>query len=260
MRRLSPETIEMLYYSPVGKLLVKVHEINHTGDRKVYSILGGLAQMSLSQRAYGERAIIYDAFEPQITKYFLSVINEGDTVYDVGSWIGYYSILAAAAKAGEVVAIEIDSENIERLAENAKLNNFENITIIQVAASNKKGLNRVDVSKSSMMRRVAKEGSVVVDTDTIDNIAKKIDVMIMDIEGNELFALEGMQQLLESKALSHLIIEVHPHMIPAPYSDEDLLSLLEAHGYSFQKLSYNGRMVYHLLAVPIDTRPSICST
>ena len=50
--------------------------------------------------------------------------------------------------------------------------------------------------------------------DTLDNIAanldiKHIDLVMMDIEAHEIYALEGMKELLSSKAVKHLIIEIH---------------------------------------------------
>lgn len=260
MRRISPKSIEGLYYSPIGRILVKIYDRSQSSERKVFPILGGMALMSLSPRGYGERAIIYDAFEPEITEHFLSVVKEGDVVYDVGSWIGYYAILAAARKAGEVIAIEINSDNVERIKENARINHFD-IKVLQVAASDQKGVVGVDTSRSSIMNRIDSDGDQVIGTDAIDNIAQKIDVLVMDIEGYEVYALKGLRQLLMRKAVSHLIIEVHPHLIRAPHTDADVLSLLEECGYSFQKIARSGRTVYHLLVVPsVQSRHTYVST
>lgn len=51
--------------------------------------------MYLSPAAYGERAIIYNAYEPEAVAPSTSLLHKDYVVFDIGAWIGNYTLLAA---------------------------------------------------------------------------------------------------------------------------------------------------------------------
>ncbi len=69
--------------------------------------------------------ILFDIYEPKVTKTLLSLINEDDIiVVDAGAWIGYYTCLAAI-RASKVIAIELHPANITK--RNIALDGFKNV-------------------------------------------------------------------------------------------------------------------------------------
>ncbi|HYZ49523.1 MAG TPA: hypothetical protein VE593_01445, partial [Nitrososphaeraceae archaeon] len=85
----------------------------------MYKIYNGiLIEVDLSKPA--ERAIPFDAYEPTVTQKFLAIMKEGDVIFTVGAWIGYY-VLLAAGKANHIVAIEPDEKNCQRIRRNVEL-------------------------------------------------------------------------------------------------------------------------------------------
>ena len=95
--------------------------------------------MYLSPAAPGEHAIIYNAYEPEVVALFTSLLHKDSIVFDIGAWIGNYTLLAAT-KAKQVIALETNSDNISRINDNMSLNEgFDMIiTVLNIRASNKK--------------------------------------------------------------------------------------------------------------------------
>jgi FkbM family methyltransferase len=90
---------------------------------------------------------------------------------------------------GKVFLFEPDKSNMS-LAKN-RLSNFDNITYIEKAISNTEGFVKFSPT-NNMMSKVSVEGSIDVYVTTIDiEIEEKIDFIKMDLEGFDLFALEG---------------------------------------------------------------------
>lgn len=66
----------------------------------------------------------FDNWETNSIRTWIEAIAEGDTVIDVGSYLGVYSILAAKAGAKQVIAFEPNPITYEALEANVALNNL----------------------------------------------------------------------------------------------------------------------------------------
>lgn len=98
--------------------------------------------MDLSMPDFVSKTIyLTGRWEPLITRYIQANLKSGDTFIDVGSNIGYYSLLASriVASSGRVFAIEASPSIYERLVRNVELNGCANVTAIHAAASDVKG-------------------------------------------------------------------------------------------------------------------------
>jgi hypothetical protein len=90
--------------------------------------------------------------------------------------------------------------------------------------------------------------------DTLDSITanldiKHIDLVMMDIEAHEIYALEGMKELLSKKAVKHLIIEVHPKFLQEiGKTDGEVIQILENNGYKVDKFHKESEAAYHIHA------------
>jgi hypothetical protein len=72
---------------------------------------------------------------------------------------------------------------------------------------------------------------------------------MMDIEAHEIYALEGMKELLSKKAVKHLIIEVHPKILQEiGKRDAEVNQMLENSGYKVGKFHKESDAAYHIHA------------
>lgn len=149
-------------------------------------------------------------FEPYIN----NVIDlKSGTFIDVGANIGKHTIITAKklGKKGRVISIEADSENIDLLKNNIKINECENVEIHNIACFNKKGTvefyrSEFNPSISSIYNKKDRIKTLC-PSDTLDNLAikyKDIKIIKIDVEGAELEVLEGTKKI---------IIRNHPTII-----------------------------------------------
>jgi FkbM family methyltransferase len=153
-----------------------------------------------------------------------SVIPTDGDVLVVGTHIGAHAIRLAKACA-TLVAIEANPKTFRFLSANLALNNCSNVQAFNIAAADKEGkieflLSRANSGGSKraptkMYLHYAYDNPEVIEIDCVplDNLlgVRRFDLIIMDIEGSEYFALKGMQGILSaSRALS---VEFLPHHI-----------------------------------------------
>ena len=151
-------------------------------------------------------------------------IDKNSTVLIVGAHIGSLAI-PIAKTCSKVVAIEANPNNFKLLQTNVKLNNTSNITLHNIAASNKQeiikfqlntvnsgGSKRVPVNNHYMYTY---DNPEVIDVEAyaLDTYLSNedFDLVFIDIEGSEYFAMQGMADIL-GKTKS-LIVEFLPHHI-----------------------------------------------
>ena len=152
------------------------------------------------------------------------LIDNQSSVLIVGAHIGSLAIPISNICA-ELVAIEANPSNFKLLETNVKLNNTSNITLHNIAASNKKetikfqlntvnsgGSKRVPINNHYMYTY---DNPEVIDVEaySLDSYLSnnKFDLVLIDIEGSEYFAMQGMTDIL-SKTKT-LIVEFLPHHI-----------------------------------------------
>ena len=183
--------------------------------------------------------------EPQLQEKIPRLIREGDSVYDVGGAMGYYSILFSkfAGKKGKVYVFEPNPTNIERIESIIKINGSENVKLVKKALYNKETTVNILINKTKADRKELSNSVILknkthkkgftekkVHTITLDNHwkkHKKIDVIKIDIEGFELEVLQGAKHALKEHPL--LILELHT---AAKEKSKKLYELLKEAGYT----------------------------
>jgi FkbM family methyltransferase len=158
-------------------------------------------------------------------------IERGDTVVDIGAHTGEFTKLASekAGETGEVIAVEPEPENVYLLKENT--GHLQNVQIIEAAIMDYNGegtlhLNPENPMGHSMFESIVGAGErargqevyatdeVRVDAMTLDKIClknniKHIDFLKIDIEGGEIAALKGAEEMLDNT--DKLVVEAyHP--------------------------------------------------
>ncbi len=145
-------------------------------------------------------------------KRLYSLVHRGNTVFDVGANIGETTLHFARliGPEGQVFSFEPDPYNHERARSNISLNDFSNITLLQVGMAEEEKevrLFTVDQHNLGMNRILPEESSSGFDSAlircrTLDSVVQDEDVshvslIKMDIEGYEMNALRGARGTLE---------------------------------------------------------------
>lgn len=182
----------------------------------------------------------------------------GGDVLVVGSHIGAHAV-ALSRHAPFLVAIEANPQTFKYLAANIRLNGCDNVQLHNIAAGEGEGriefvLNRENSGGSKRMPNARHvhyfydDPEVMeVEMTALDNLlgARPFDLILMDIEGSEYFALKGMTGLLEKAGA--VAVEFLPHHLAdiAGVSPEQFLEPLLDH-FSWLYLPR------HRLVVPKD--------
>lgn len=176
--------------------------------------------VSIRSYYYGIRVDLMSAINGYTMKYNL---KEGDIVVDGGAYLGAFTIYAAkkVGKNGKVIAFEPDTLNYKNLHNNIKLNNLNNVIILNKGLySDNTTLKFSDTgSDSSFLFLESKnhiddpriiEISVVKLDDELRKLnIKKIDFIKMDIEGAEIEAIKGCTYLLKNNKVNLAIASYH---------------------------------------------------
>jgi len=166
--------------------------------------------VNIADRYLGRFMLQYGEYEKGTTKVFMKTVKKGMTFVDVGACIGYYTLIAAklVGADGKVFAFEPEPLNFEWLVRSISINGFKNILPIRKAVSDKNGLIELYLDKDNIGGHsiVRNRGeSILVEAVALDNFFKDQtpDVVKIDIEGAEILALRGMEQIIKrSKELS----------------------------------------------------------
>ncbi len=184
---------------------------------------------------------------------WLKTIESGSVVYDIGANIGIYSIFAAqyVGSAGMVYAFEPHLFNACSLLRNINKNKFQNrIKILTCALHDHEACvdfnyNSVKAGSSgSQLDHVIDEGGKVfipkavelkhattIDLLISDGILRSPDFVKLDVDGNELLILKGMEETLES-SLRSIQVEVHPK------DGDSIVQLLKSHNFELKERHY----------------------
>lgn len=162
-------------------------------------------------------------FEPALQELFVNCLRPGDTCYDVGANVGFFSILAAreVGPAGYVHCFEPLPANADQISHNAKLNGFEQITVHQVALSDVDSMTSFRISSvptfgalsDAPMSVDQQIGEIQVRVRRLDDLVKEAGLpgphlVKADIEGSEVSFLAGAEETIR-RHRPLLLIELH---------------------------------------------------
>jgi len=188
------------YVLPKGELQLSVDDFD--GDLRMQVDVREIIGINLWHRP--------GFFEKNERKLFCEAIVPGSVVLDVGANIGIYTLLAAK-RGAKVFAVEADPRNVEMLQYHVHLNGFDDlVTIFPVAVSDREGTATLYRSPGNSGHSNLFDGidPVQVPCLTIDSLGlPPIDVCKMDIEGNELKALKGMEATIQYSPRMKMLTE-----------------------------------------------------
>ena len=151
-------------------------------------------------------------YEMPIQNIFTQHLKDGDVFYDIGANVGFFSIIAAqlVGDTGKVYAFEPGEGNANSIRHNARLNNFDQIEVIEKAVSDTSGSGQLLLAQYSGGHALATAdappdlaGEVTVDLVSIDDLIaqnqiKPPNFVKVDVEGAELDVLKGMSETIKT--------------------------------------------------------------
>jgi FkbM family methyltransferase len=154
-------------------------------------------------------------WEPEVIDYLRATIRPGDVVFDVGTYVGGYTLLASrlVGPEGRVYAFEPEAATREALEANLRANGADNVVVVPHAISDREGTVTFG-GDGDTMARIGDSG-VSVTTTTLDRFCEDEGVvpavMKMDIEGAEQAALVPSAAARTVQGSRAVVVEIHEH-------------------------------------------------
>jgi FkbM family methyltransferase len=182
--------------------------------------------------------INFGSYEKECLEMMLKLIDDGDSVFDIGANVGWYSINIARAKAGvKINAFEPIPRTFDYLRRNLELNGSSSVAIHNRGLSDAAGdlvfyyypegsgnASMADLTHSAGVQKI------VSPVDTLDRFvaerAARVDFIKCDVEGAELKVFKGAREVLSSHRPAIFTEMLRKWSIPFGYHPNDIISLL----------------------------------
>jgi FkbM family methyltransferase len=217
-----------------------------------------------------------EEYERATTNLVRTHLKPGGVFLDIGANIGYFTLFAAklVGESGRVIAFEPDPANFTLLEKNVRANDFKNVTLERLAASDAPGTISFFLSehnagdhcmydRQAELRKLEKDHvvnptgvydqhsaadprvEIKVPAVTLDEYVKNmhlsVDIVKIDVQGGEGRVTSGMKELLRSTPQIKLFTEFWPAGIRMSGSDpEAYLMMFEQLGFNFYLIEKHG--------------------
>ncbi len=182
-------------------------------------------------------------YEPEKFAAIREALKPGSCFLDIGGNKGDFALFAAAlvGPAGCVICFEPHPENAGWIRKSVELNGFENLTVEELALSDRAGEAELNIGgksgQHSFETRKRDRGSVTVRATTLDRYLTdagidRVDAIKIDVEGAEDLVIAGAAETL-ARDRPVLFLDVHE------IGEERLAALAETlrnSGYGFSEL------------------------
>lgn len=191
---------------------------------------------------YGRWVARHD-YEERFASALLGAVGSGDVVWDIGANVGWYAERFLAGDAAHVVCFEPAPSAVQVLRERyAKELTGSRVSIVPIALSNTRGRVRFAADGASPTNHIVADDALI---ETIDVPVATGDearaeyglplpnIMKVDVEGFEWEVISGMREVLSSRALRGVFIEVHFALLHERGLDDGpdrIVKLIQGHG------------------------------
>lgn len=209
---------------------------------------------------------VHGAWDAVVGRSLETLLRPGDTFLDIGANIGYFSLYAAklVGAGGKVIAVEPSRRALEKLLINLRLNSAENVLILSVAAGdqteravlNLACANNIGASSlRAALQSVSTETVAVIRLDdVIVPMASLPDLIKIDIEGSELNALRGMEEILKTAQPFVLVELTDTFLHDSGHSALQLVSYMDGLGFRCYELSLQPKLTARLISGEIPNQ------
>jgi FkbM family methyltransferase len=181
-------------------------------------------------------------WEPNVS-YWIEHLSRGGIFLDVGSNIGYCS-LVASKKYAKIYSFEPIPENYILLERSLQDNNIQNVEIIKKCVGNSEsleltafadnmgGTRNIQNTQKQNVSHMKVQSSRVYEVVTLDSFTENIesiDLMKVDVEGHELQVLQGFSKNITK--CKNILLELSPCSLPVETCIE-ILNVLKTAGYT----------------------------
>ncbi len=170
--------------------------------------------------------ITNNTYEPEVIKEIKSILNNGSTFIDGGANIGFFSLIASkiVGPTGAVIAFEPTPSTLNYLKKNITTNKIKNIIVVDKGLSSSEKqlpflLSKDNPEANFIMSKedenlqnkdqIIKISTISIDKFCSENNINKIDLIKLDIEGQELEAIKGAREILTINKNVKIIFELN---------------------------------------------------
>jgi len=168
-------------------------------------------------------------------------LKENDVFVDIGANIGTYTLVASkiVGNKGTVIAFEPVHTVFERLVENARINDLQNIIILWKVIYSNTGTMDIFISKNDNLGmsgifhhdnesgKIERAEAITLEDFFEETGINQVNMIKIDIEGAELYALHGMKKVLQKFHPSILMEISEDVLLNAPYNPRDIIKFME---------------------------------
>lgn len=208
--------------------------------KQIASRLPDRLQEELQRWSYRRRIRLgkFGHYEPEFAQ-LDRWVESGDVVLDIGANVGIFTMRLSelVGSTGRVFAFEPVNRTFSLLTSNVRCSQFDNVTLINAAASDAARYVALSAPKLESGLVAYPQAAIQGTGDggyqafafPVDqlNIPPRVALVKLDVEGHELFALQGMPELLQ-RDQPKIILEG---------DDPDVVEFLETFGYRATKLT-----------------------
>jgi FkbM family methyltransferase len=264
-------TLEILFRSPLEfqeKALYGTPGLSERLQKALQWFLGGKRSVQIEFTEGLLSGCVLECFSSE--KYFLlgscyehsvqarlrEIVQVGDTVYDVGAHAGYMTLLLAnlGGRGGRVFSFEPSPINFRRLKRTVEMNGVSNITVLNLAVSDREGVGLLSErgSESFVMHGEAEssEPSSQISTVCLDDFVSRDNhtppnLLKIDVEGHAGRVLEGARRVLRFRR-PIVLYEVHN-----PQEQAWVCEILRSESYQIADVDKERAFPSAKIAVPL---------
>lgn len=218
-------------------------------SRLTHSLTDWVAGLKLDARpGTGLTGNVYcGLFEFEEMAFVLHYLRQDDLFADVGANVGVFTLLASGVCKCPSVSFEPIPSTFKKLCNHIKINNLEDkVRCINQGVAEKQGTLLFSNSQNDCLNHIIPSGTSETDVSTVQVPVTTLDQVFenapaptlikMDIEGYELFALQGATHLAENPTLNVIILECTPVAERYEYSRDKIFNFMDK--YRFKAFSY----------------------
>lgn len=231
--------------------------LQHRSSTPVQLVDVGPFEMYVSpdDAAVGKHLSAGLTYERAVTEAFCARLSPGDVCVDIGANIGWFTMWAAhiVGSTGSVYAIEPGAQNARLLTASCRVNLFDNVNLVPVAASNDWGslIYRSAFSNGFVTASDREDVESLLDSNIVaaaplDKIVpadREVRVIKIDVEGYEFTALRGAEGIIR-RCRPTMFVEFTPGALEGAsgISGPEFLNYLRSFGYAFTALMDGGNV------------------